>query len=218
MNLYLFTKPSSCNNEISIVSAPVAAFYLFPSWSDLLILDCSLDKSSSNDTSYNVETEDSVQELLTAICSTFLCTLGLHSEENKHGSRKVGGESLHLFNWTRWRSRLLQFESLLWTVELTTYHFNIKFQYKTRAEKVWSLRVWKENHHGKFRNLNFASIKQFLYHYKNTELRTSIINTSVLWRSQMTATKSGLGIENRHLETEIWGVCLIKVGSKPGIS
>lgn len=138
-NLCLFNKQLSCNNEVSAVSAPVSAFYLFPPRSDCFILDSSLVESarftSSNATSYKAETEVSVQELFTGICSTFLCTLGLHSEENKHGSREVGGENLHMFHWTRRRNRVLQFESLLWTVECTTYHFNTKFQHKTRVEK-----------------------------------------------------------------------------------
>lgn len=61
------------------------------------MLDSSLDKSArvtSNASSYNAETDVSVQELLTGICSTFLCTLGLHSEEKTHSSREVGEESL----------------------------------------------------------------------------------------------------------------------------
>lgn len=137
-NVCLYNKQHSCNNEVSVVSAPVAAFYLLPPWSDCFILD-SLVKSprftSSNATSYEAETEVSVQELFTGICSTFLCTLGLHNEENKQGSKEVGGESLHIFHWTRWRNRVLQFETLLWTVEFTIYYLNTKFQYKTRAEK-----------------------------------------------------------------------------------
>lgn len=138
-NLCLLNKQHSCNNEVSAVSVAVAAFYLFLSWSCWFILNSSLVKSarftSSNATSYKAETEVSVQELFTAICSIFLCTLALHSEENKHGSGEAGGQSLHIFHWKRWRRRVLQFESLVWTVELTTYHFNTKFQYKTRAEK-----------------------------------------------------------------------------------
>lgn len=39
-----------------------------------------------------------VFELLTAVCSTFLCTLGLPGEENKYGSRATGGEHPHIFH------------------------------------------------------------------------------------------------------------------------
>lgn len=106
-----------------------------------------------NATSYKAV---SVQELFTSICSTFLCTLGLHSEENKQFNGSWRKKNLIYIYWTRWRNRVLQFESLLWCVEFTTYHFNTKFDLK-----VWSLDVWKEDHHGKFRNLNFTSLKQF---------------------------------------------------------